>query len=58
MSSGSPVSNAKGTLSLILVLAVGAKQLAFIAGPPLRLMLAAVIAADLVKLTIPPLAAE
>ena len=58
MSSGAPVSISNGTFSLIRVLAVGARQFALITGPPLKLILAAVIAADLVKLTIPPLAAE
>ena len=56
--SGSPVSNSKGTLSLIRVRATGAMQLALMAGPPRSRIEAAVMAAERVRLTMPPLAAE
>ncbi len=40
------------------VLATGAMQLALIAGPPRMRRLAAVMAAERVRLTMPPFAAE
>ena len=58
MSSGSPVSISNGTFSLMRVFATGAIQLALIAGPPRIRRLAAVKAAERVRLTMPPFAAE